>query len=106
MNQMRLDRWTKQLVSSAVGELRGSLRGFPEDDSELLGELTQKVRQAISGDTALLEGRVESAAGIGEELAMLVYLTVAADRRRGELTPELLLALNRSLTRTVRAGMS
>lgn len=106
MDPMQIDRWTKRLVRTAVGELRGPLGGLPVESSELLGELAQRVRQVVAGDRALADGRLESAAGIGEELAMLVFLTVAADRGRAELSPELLLALNRSLTRTLRAGMS
>ncbi len=106
LDAMQLDRWTKRLVSTAVDELRGPMGGLPAEDSELLSELTQRVRQVIAGECELADGRLESAAAIAEELAMLVFLTVAANRRRAALNPELLLALNRSLTRTLRAGMS
>lgn len=98
--EARLDRWTKALARAALRRL-GEADARLSSDPRLLGPVSQQVRSVVSrnlGTSGLVR---EISAGVGEEVALAIYLTVAD--LRPDLTPSLqvLESLNRILTRTL-----
>ncbi len=95
--QTRLDHWTKLLARAALDELRRVAPRLPNRPA-LLGELSQRIREVIVCDLRDGAGSRGAGAGAAQELALSVYLTVAAQEPGVELRPQLLAALEASLT--------
>lgn len=102
MHPTRLDTWTKRLARTALEELKTELAdGTP--GPALLGQVSQRVREVISQEFAARAVDPAQRVGLAEELALAVYLTVAAETNGAKLTPDLLPALHRGLARTLDA---
>lgn len=67
----------------------------------MLGEVSQRVRDVILPELLIGTRSSQSSVGLAEQLALAVYLTVAAQETSVELTPEVLESMKRSLTRTL-----
>ncbi len=100
MREMQLDRWMKELVRASVEALPTALERQIEDGL-LLWEIAQRLREVLVSDRPDCATDGGSVAGLGEELAMAVYLTIASSQNGIPVTPHLLPDLNLSLTRTV-----
>jgi hypothetical protein len=103
MDANDLDTCTKRLVGSALIELRRAVGRVP-NESKVTGELAQRVREIIAREATTDAGDSQSPVGLAEELALSVYLTVAAQESSVELEPELLLSLQHSLNRVLEGA--
>lgn len=102
MNETQLQQCTDELVGTALRELRFSLHWSPEHPA-LLGELSSRVRKVIEREQNCCSGDWTSPAGLAEELALTIYLTIATEGSETELSPEVLLRLSRSLNGNLTA---
>lgn len=96
MHEAALDSWTKRIVSAAVHEVYGG-RGELQQDVSLVGELSQLVRDVVLRELRAGKQPLGGCPDVAGELAMAIYLTLAASKATGNLRPHLLLSLHRSL---------
>jgi hypothetical protein len=96
MHEATLDRWTKQIVSIALRELREANGGL--DQEALIGDLSQCVREVIDRELLVGTEPLDADGGFASELSMAVYLALAAGKSSSEVRPPLLLSLHRRLT--------
>ncbi|MFQ5528270.1 MAG: hypothetical protein ACE5GX_18700 [Thermoanaerobaculia bacterium] len=100
MHPRHLDRWTQEILGTAVTVVRRS--GRPLDDADELRELSLAVRAVLSRELGGAKAKGALLPGLAEEIALSVYLALASQASSEDLSPQLLAELHRSLSRTLR----